>query len=301
MKSWKATLMLVTSMIAWGSLYPISKHLMVTINPLFTSFLRYSIGVLPMIPLFIRERRKHPIPIPGREFLAMALLGAVGITGFALTLFFGIDLSTASNAALLSNTQPIFAAVLAPLLIGETFDPRKLTGILIGLAGIVLVTTGGRFDIGFSGPALFGNIVLLGAALCMTLYNIFLKARIRKFGVIVTSFVTMGFGTILLFLFVLALNGFMADFSGTRPIDIVMIVYLGIGATALPYLMFNFALKEIDVVTASGFKFLIPVSGILLSFLFIGETLSLWGIAGTILVLISLLFVQHSSQKPPFR
>ncbi len=281
-------------MIAWGSLYPLSKHLMLKINPLFTSFLRYFVGIIPMIPLFIRERRKHRIPISGKEILSMLLLGSLGITGFALFLFLGIDLSTASNAALLTNTQPIFAAILAPVLIGEAFSLFKLSGIGIGLIGIILVTTGGNFHAGLAGSSLTGNLILLLAALSMTLYNVYLKNHVRKFGGLVSTFITMGFGTAILFIIVLCFGGFTVDLSGARPIDILMIIYMGIGATALPYLLFNRALRETDVVTASGFKFLIPVSGILLSWLFIGETPTLWGICGTLLVIVSVFFIQKT-------
>ena len=289
-------ILLILSMFAWGSLYPISKSAMLAIDPLLMAFLRYFVGLLPLLPLYYIERKKHPIPLSGKEMMEFFLLGQLGITSFALLLFFGINLSSATNGSLLTNTQPIFAVMLAPLLIGEAFSWKRMAGAAIGFTGMLLITSAGSIS-GLTGSRAFtGNLLLLGASASMTIYNIYLKKGIRKFGGLVPTVLTIASGTIVLFLVVVILKGFSPFLISWSLKNIGVTLYLGIAATSIPYLLFNKALREVDVVSASGFKFLIPVSGMLLSVFILKEIPTLLTYAGTVLILGSIYFVQKSSK-----
>ncbi|MBN1838184.1 MAG: DMT family transporter, partial [Spirochaetales bacterium] len=116
-------------MFVLATVFPATKSVTGELSPLSISFFRYFFGVLPLVPLYVVERRRvmtgrgHPGPptrarrAEGRDRWMMGLLGIPGIALFSICLTFGIKLSTAYNGSLLANSQPIFTTLLAPLII----------------------------------------------------------------------------------------------------------------------------------------------------------------------------------------
>jgi len=295
----RSVLLLIAAMIAWGSLYPVSKYIMTETNPLTLSFLRYFFGIAALTPFFIIEIRKNHNPILTKDLIIFMLTGFLGITIFAVFLFYGIKLSTASNGSIIANTQPLFTAILAPLLIHERINGFQIFGVVTGFFGMLLVVTGGSFSgLSFGSSVLTGNLLLAVAAVSMSIYSILLKSSIKKFGGMIPTYFTMAFGTVLLLIINIFTKGFFADLKVlTNPKDLILIICLGCVSTAFAYVLFNSSLKYIDVIRASGFKFLIPVSGVSLSIIFLKERPSIFVYAGILLVIISVIFIQSTSKR----
>ena len=105
----------------------------------------------------------------------------------------------------------------------------------------------------------------------------------------------MAAGTLILLL----INVFsgLSDFKSLSVLnynDLFLIIYMGTIATALAYLLFNLSLKKIEVIRATGFKFLIPVSGVGLSVLFLGERPGIVSYAGILIVIFSIFLIQRN-------
>ena len=283
---------------AAGSIYPITKLLALEISPLSLAFLRYFLAVLPMTPFFIVEYRRKSERITGRDYTSMLSLGLLGVAGFSLAFFYGVNLSTSSNGSVLVNTQPIFAAFLAPLLIDERFSVRSIAGTALGIIGIFLVVTGGRWNaLSFERGVLLGNVILLGASLSLTLYSILLKRYISKYGGVIPTFVTMASGTIALCIVVLSVQGYLVDIGSLTGFEILFLLYIGFFCTAYFFLVFNRALQEIGVVKSIGFKLLIPIFGVVLSMIILGERPSAVSYIGMAVVILSLMMLQLKRDK----
>ncbi|MEW5817302.1 MAG: DMT family transporter [Spirochaetota bacterium] len=286
---------LVVIMFVWGTFYPLSKISVKTIDPLLMAFLRYFIGLAPLVPFFIVQMRKSGIKIPPKDILGMGSLGLLGITGFSILLFIGIKLSTATNGSLLANTQPIFTTLLAPVMMAEGFSGIRLAGAVIGIMGMVLVITKGSFSgLDFSSQALVGNALLVGAAVVMSLYNILIKPYLEKYNGLIPTVITMGAGTFFLFFPVLFTRSGFKVIGNLQFTDILLLLYIGVVTTSLMYLLFNKTIQAVDVVNAMGFKSLIPVFGTLLSLVLIGEKAGFLTYMGFIIVILSIFFIQKT-------
>ena len=101
--------------------------------PLTISLLRYGLATLALLPWFPR--------VKAGDAAALALLGLLGVALFSFCLTAGVAMSSASSASLLTNSQPIFTTLLAPLIIDEKLTPRRLAGALLGLGGVALIVT----------------------------------------------------------------------------------------------------------------------------------------------------------------
>ncbi len=281
-------------MIVWATVYPVTKIVVRSVDPLTISFLRYFIGIIPLLPFFVIEVKKRDVSLTLKDFLWMCVLGFIGVTLFALFLFYGIRFSTASNGSLLANTQPIFTTLLAPLIIKEQFSFSRILGASIGVVGIALVVTGGDFKDVFvlSGSRVVGNILLVLSSISMSLFSILLKRYIKRYGGIIPTLITMFSGSVFLAVVVIAYTGGFKALIGISLLDWLALLYIGIVGTALVYLIFNKALQAIGVVRAVGFKLMIPVLGALFSVILLGERPGLSYVIGAFLVLGAIYFIQ---------
>ncbi len=286
-------LVMIGVMIIWATFYPIIKYIVVDMDPLVLSFYRYFLGFIPLTPFFISEMRKQSKrPLPG-EVLTMSMLGFVGITLFSVGLFYGIKLSTAINGALLTNTQPIFTAILGPILITEALSKRKIAGVLVGITGMILVVTNGNFrTFATAGTAVIGNLLLVGASLVLSLYSMLIKKYIHKYGSIIPTWISMISGTFFIMILNIFRNQSPVQLLDLPASSIILVLYLGIIGTSLTYLIFNRALTRMTVTSATSYKLLIPVFGLIFAVIFLGEHPGTATLLGIFIVVSSVYIIQ---------
>ncbi len=280
----------------WGSFYPASKYIVTGVHPLLGAFLRYLFALLPMTPLFLREISRRGAP-SHRDVGHLMLLGTLGVTVFAVLLFYGIKLSTSSLSSILANTQPIFAPLLARLMIGERFTARQFVGILVGMAGMSFVVTEGRLSGSQDWDAeLLGNILCLLASVCISLYYTLLKLFVGRYGSTVSTYITFLWGALLLLIAALVLKADFRVLLVLGRLEWVLVVYNGVVATALVYLIHNRAISVIGVIKTIRLKFLVPVFGVLLSIHLLGEQGGYVVWTGLTVVAVSIFVVQWTER-----
>lgn len=290
------TVVLILLMLLLATVYPATKRLTATLHPVAVSLFRYGLGAAAMFPMYAAERRRQPRLAPA-DWLALSLLGVLGIAVFSVCLTVGVHHSTASNGSLLVNSQPLFTALLAPLIIREKLTPWRLLGALAGVVGVYLVVTGGEAAGGLlGGEHLVGNAILVGAAVASSVYTMLLKPYVLRFGGLVPSFVSILAGAV-----VLAPAAFLftggRPFAGLRGGQLALLAYIGVVGTALVYPLFHGALGTRGVVRAVGFKLLVPVFGIALGVLLLGERLGWRTFLGAVVVIGAIAAIQSGRAR----
>jgi drug/metabolite transporter (DMT)-like permease len=308
---WKLVLPFV--MLGWALLYPASKAIVGEVSPIVLSFFRHAVGIAGLLPFLLWERRKRASrvragkdrqdgcdrqhesePLKVRDVFFMSMLSLLGVTGFSTFLFLGIDYSSAVNSSILTNTQPIFTIFLAALFIRERFSAVGLIGAFVGIGGIVLVVTGGNLEaVRFGENVFVGNIFLLLGALSLSLYSIFIKQYVQKYGSTVATIITFCFGTVVLFFIALLTTDLWTIVRGFTLRDVLFILYIGIIGTAVTFQLFNASLRYLDVSVALSFKFLIPVFGSLFAILFLGERPVPAVLIGMMIVIAAIIIIQQ--------
>src|SRR5438445_2053468 len=124
--------------VLWGTSFPGSKLTVGTVDPLFLTFARMAIGAVLGLTVLAATRRLHPEVF--RQPLVW-VLGAINAVGFELQNE-GILLTTASKTALLVNVNVVIIPVLMVAFFREAMTRLKVTGILIGTFGVVVVEIG---------------------------------------------------------------------------------------------------------------------------------------------------------------
>jgi drug/metabolite transporter (DMT)-like permease len=158
-----------------------------------------------------------------------------------------------------------------------------------------LVVTGGRLSAELLRQEYFlGNLVLTGGAVAISIQTILLKRFVIRFGGLLPTFLTMLSGSLFLAAAVWAAGGWR-ELKDLRPAGWLLALYIGLAGTALVYPLFNAALRGYGVVRSVGYKLLIPVFGILLSFLLLGERPGWPTLAGAAVVIGAVLLLQRAA------
>lgn len=274
--AWASHLGLFTAALIWASTFINIKVALEQVQPYTLAFLRFLIAglVLAGYSLFTRQSSIN------KEDLGWA--AASGFTGVALYNLFqnqGLKYAGATDAAIIASMAPVFMAILAWLILKETITRRQILGIIIAFLGSTLVATNGSMDTFNLNPTrLWGDFLILLTGLAWGLYNICLKKLLGKYPPTTVLTATTLAGTIALFPAML-----LERPLSLSTIDIwgwTNILYLGLLASAMAYLLWNKALTVVSTVTAGAYLYLMPVLAAIIAFFFLDEIPGLFTILG---------------------
>jgi len=157
-----AVLATIAAGLLWGSSFAVVKIGLRSIDPFWFVFLRFAAAsVLVILVSAMTGRIRQVLALLKNPLVVW--LGVSNAAGF-LFQFKGQTMTTAANAALLINASTLFVAMASKVVFRERFGPLKVLAVLVGMAGVFLVTTGGRPSAAL-GAALHGDLLVLTAAL----------------------------------------------------------------------------------------------------------------------------------------
>ncbi|MBU0590952.1 DMT family transporter [Candidatus Micrarchaeota archaeon] len=281
---------LIILMFFWALMHPFSKMIVSDVSPALIAFLRNAIGAVVILGMIYFSKTK--LTIDKKDIVPLVVLGIIGTALSSLLLFNGIGLSTATNASILVNINPIFIAVLAPLIIHEKLDKKQIIGVVIAFLGMVLVTTNGmNLNQMINDGYFIGNVILIGSAVCITIYTIYGKKYVEKYGGIVATFYTVLAGAAFL-LFYTSASGEIGNIAKITIDEWPIILYIGAVITGFIYVIWYKSIPFIGASRASSFKLLIPVFAVIASIILLGEVPSIFTIVGGAMVVAGLALNQ---------
>lgn len=281
---------LVTILI-WGTTFISTKLLLAEFQPVELLFFRFLLGLLA---LFLACPRRLRGTTPGQE-LRFAAAGLCGICLYYLLENIALIHTLASNVGVIISIAPFFTALLTRLLRKEAgpLGPQFLLGFVVAMAGIVLISfSGAQLELN---PA--GDLLALLAALVWACYSV-LTREIGSFGypTVLTTRRVFCYG-ILFMLPALFLSDVSLDLARfADPVSLLNLLYLGLGASALCFVTWSFAVKVLGAVRTSSYIYLVPVITVVASALILHEPLTAASAVGMTLTLAGLIL----SQSKPF-
>ena len=279
-----AIVAVIVLMTVWGCTFVVTKAAARDLPPLTLAALRFLIASLVLIPIALSRGglQKLPRPIP---WGALTLLALTGITGFAITFTFALVYGSASQGALIYAALPAAIAVAAVVFLHERPTRRRIAGIALSVVGVALLVMTGTPDAASPQP-LLGALWMLGAVAVWTTYTVMAK-RLADVDPIVTIAVVSTLGTVML-LPPAAIE--LAEHGWTNPSLIAWgsVLFLGVVASALAYIVYAFVLRELDASLVGAYTNLDPIVGVLIAVVFFGETLHSGQLAGGILALVGM-------------
>jgi len=288
--SFKDFILLIVLAAIWGSAFFNIKIASHTYTPLTIAFGRIFFAALVMV--LYCSVKKIKIEAFGENWFWYATIGIVNLVLPFFFISFGIVKVQSNFAAILMSTAPIFATILGHLFIqDEKLNILKLTGIVIGFLGIVylfsddLLVNKSNF--------LYALVIILGP-LCYTLGGLFsLRLKHVKNETLTTSILV--WATLIIFPLVFIFEDpllLSPSLSST-----VSLMYLGVVATAIAWLMRFYILKNNGLVFQSQVAYIIPIFGLIFGFIFLGEHITHKIVVALLAVMLSTYLIEKSKKK----
>ncbi|HEY4770801.1 MAG TPA: DMT family transporter [Myxococcales bacterium] len=276
--------------------YLFAKRALMEIPALPLGLLRFAGASLLLIVLLRRARPKGQ-RMPPREWrkrlLFLSLIGVPVNQGLFLT---GLQLSTATHAALLYTLTPLFVLLLAQALHREFPGWRTALGAALALGGTVYVLLQRGLDV--SGGPLIGDLVLFVAVIAWTVYTVEGRDVVGKLGALPTIAWTIIGGTLLylpLGLGALLIPAYRADIARASPAAWWGVVYLIVMTSVVAYLLWSWALAHLAAVRVAVFNNLQPLATALMAQVFLGERVTAGFFAAAAVVIAGVLIAQWRS------
>jgi drug/metabolite transporter (DMT)-like permease len=201
----------------------------------------------------------------------VALLGLMSTTAQYIFYYIGLAHSTGVKVSITTSISTFFSVLLAHVLyVNDKLTPRRIIGCIIGFAGVVAVNLGaGGFDLNVS---LLGEGFIVTAALLFSISGIYGKRISQKIDVMVMTGWQLLLGGALLALLGLVMGGAFTRFGWDAAL---LMAYLAV-LSAAAFGLWSLLMKHNPVGMVAIFNCLIPIFGVLLSGLFLGESVFEW-------------------------
>ncbi|MBI9048738.1 MAG: DMT family transporter [Anaerolineaceae bacterium] len=214
----------------------------------------------------------------------LVLLGIIAFTIYQLALVEGEKTVLAGTASMIIAASPIIVSILAAIFYKEHLSLLGWIGSLIGFCGVALISFRDLISFQLQPGALF----IFGAAICISIYNVFQKHFHQKYSVLQFTVYSVVSGTIFLLFKSPGLIDAMVNlpFSATASV-----IYLGIFPTVASFLLWNYGLRQVSASVASSFHYLTPVIAVLIAWVWLAELPTWFTMAGGVLTVIGVIIV----------
>jgi drug/metabolite transporter (DMT)-like permease len=231
---------------------------------------------------------------PRDSWYALALMGFIGVFVHQMLQAYALTMTSASHAGWLIGLTPIWSAVLAAILLRERMSAWKISALLIGFAGALLVITRGDLSAAVLAlPSTRGDVMIFISTFNWAIYSVIGHDTIRKLGPRLATTGMMTFGAAMLLPFFILRAGWH-DVPHLTPLGWLSVTFLSLGCSALGYLFWYGALEHVEVSRVAVLLYIEPLVTVAASMALLHETLSGIVVAGGFLVLASVVAMQYA-------
>ncbi|MGW7416697.1 DMT family transporter [Streptomyces sp. NPDC054863] len=257
-------LLAAVATVVWSGSFVTSRALHDSVPPVQAAFWRWIVALLAVAPFAAREAwRRRALLRKHLGFLTLASL--LGVTVYnTLVNQAGLD-TPAGTMGMIMAASPVVMAGYERLG-GQKLGARRVVGMLIACAGVLLLVSKGSLTLGLS----FGAFWMIAAALCFGSYSALLRRKPAEIGGLAFLFGTFVLGALML----APVYGVSLAVQGgfeVRPGTVGPLVHVGVFSSAVAFFAWNKAVALIGAARAGIVYYLQPVCVALLSYAVLGE------------------------------
>lgn len=280
-------LLALITVVIWATTFISSKILLNTFTPLEVMFYRF---VIAYFLLLIIHPKFHKIESLKEEAMFL-LAGIAGGSLYFLTENTAVKISQVSNVSLILATAPILTALLAHFFTkGEKLSKNLFLGFIVAISGVFLVIFNGNLMLKLN-P--LGDILALGAAISWSVYSITTKKFGSKYNHLYLTRKIFFYAllTMIPFLFTSEFNFDVNKILTFKSLS--NLLFLGIVASSLCYVVWNFTVDKLGVIKTNNYIYLIPAITLIFSILILDEKITLYSSLGAILIFLGVYISEH--------
>jgi drug/metabolite transporter (DMT)-like permease len=290
----------ILMVLIWGS-FPVAARIGVQhAPPLLLSGVRFALAFLIMAPFAYVQSKK--LWITWRQHVQVLLISLL-MVGIPSSIFFAaIPYAPVSVLTIMWSTTPIFTALFAMRDTGEVRGWKLLISLLIGLCGVLIVLLGripllpgsvsgsGALSFSIGGAALIAEVAVLASA---SIYGFGIRMA-RRNGPDIPVTVLTSWQIFYCALFLLTLSLLFERGAVFQPTAITFgaLFYLAVFCSCISFFLTFWLIRRIGAIRTAYSDFIIPGVTLILSYLFVGESLTIAKVIGLTLVILGVVLVQ---------
>ena len=268
----------VASSFLGGSALAVTRYLTTSADAVTLAILRWGIGILVVVPVALALRAKWPKPA---DLPAVVLLGVSFFGLFFILYNIAVSYTTAARASLALCTLPLLTMVVGAVVGREALTMRKSLGVAVAVAGATAALASGLAEA--PQRAWIGELIMVGAVLCMAVYNVYSRPFIQRSSALGFLAVGMGAGAAVLIVlgWVTGRVAVLAEFGSPEWIGAI---YLGVGGGALAFILWVLALERASPTRVANTMTVNPIAAGLLAAHLLGEPITVNFVFGLVAV-----------------
>lgn len=278
-----ALLLLSASMLFWAGNWVLGRALRDALEPFTLNFVRWAIATLILAPFALPALRAQ-LPVIRRRWGILLALALTGVSLFHAMVYLGLKSTTTVNAVLLNSSLPLFILACSWVLERERSTPRQVGGVLLSLAGILVILSRGEPASLLALDVHAGDAWILAAMPVWGVYSVLLKRRPPEIGGVPFLFVISALGTLLL---VPAAVVAPPRWPGTEAA--LGVLYIAVFASIIAFICWNRGVAIVGANVAGVTLHLLPLFGTVLAIVFLGESFQAFHAVGFATILAGVI------------
>lgn len=272
--------LLVTVVLAWGLMWPVNKVILESLTPLWAMALRSAIAAVAVFALSICRGR---LALPPRgDVPVLVSITLLHMVGFGVMASWGLQIVPTGRSVVLAYTTPLWVTPGASLFLHERLTPRRMLGVAIGLAGLLVLFNPLAFDWA-DRRAVLGNAAILGGAVLWAASILHIRGHRWQSTPLALVPWELALATVILTPLAMLSSGPPAPAWSARLIG--MLLYAAIPGTALAYWAVAMASRNLPAVTTALGSLGTPVVSTVIATVWLGEPLG-WPLVAAIALIL---------------
>ncbi|MFT7861226.1 MAG: DMT family transporter, partial [Sulfurimonas sp.] len=253
------------------------------ITPLELAFFRWFFVFLMITPILIM-RHKNILRSLKQNFKILTLLAVLGITAFNTLLYFGLTVTTSTNALIINSTVPILVLLMSYFILKHKINLYQTAGILLSTFGVLFLMLKADIASIFALEFNQGDILVIISATAWALYSVLVKFKPKDLNDFEYFATIVTIGLVFLLPFYL-----YQGYSIQQELEVLnnnyfIFLYVSIFASISSYYFWHYGIDKIGASKTAQFTHLMPIFGIVLASIFLKETLETYHLLGGVLI-----------------
>lgn len=279
----------VLTITIWSSTFIVSKIILETLTPLQVLLIRYAVALVFLSLIYPKFEKPKSL----KEEVLYLCIGT-SLVGYFIFENSALQRTYSSNVSLIVATIPLMTGFLSMLVFKTKFlTLRNILGFIIAYTGVaVIIINGNRLE----GVAPLGDFLAFGAAVMFAVYSIVMEKSKQVYHLVQKTRKVFAYGFLVLCLIVLFSGENFSHISMSMPLG-GSLLYLGIVASSLAFIMWNDAIKQLGPVRTNLYIYLVPVVTTVFAYFILGEKITWLSVLGTIGILVGLYLSEHIEES----
>ncbi|KAF0824294.1 DMT family transporter [Cytobacillus firmus] len=270
--------LLITIILLWSYGWVLTKVGLEYMGPFSFAALRFILASFAMIIVLMFVKSTRP---KGREWIILFIVGLLQTTAMFLLINYGMMFVSVSKSSILIYSMPIWSGILGYIFLHESLSYNKIISFILGILGLISII-GFEFFSVQNTSVIFGESLLLLAAISWASANVLVKKYFSQHNKIVVSTWQMIFGTIGVVAAAIIME--WGQPIQVTPMSIFILFYTGIIASSFCFTCWYVVLTKLDTTVASISLLFVPLVAIFLDWLLFGVNMTINIAIGAMLI-----------------